>query len=521
LPSVRRYLSLALVVSLTALLYLPSLTREELDDEEGRRAIPAREMMASRDWILPTVFGRPYLAKPPLGYWTIAAAASLSGSVDERSTRLPSACATGLTAVILLFLGRAMAGERAGLCAALCFLVTFGTFEKGADGELEAQLALWTTAALACLWAARSRALGFELAGALALALALLVKGPSALVYFGAFAIGIASVRGRAWLGSRPFLLVLGAGSTVAAAWIFLLAAHDGAPDLWSTWSHELGGNEGGLLGWLGDRLDLVTGVPVMLLPGALVILCALRSEVGSRLFQEQAMRALCVCVALSLAVFLVWPGARVRYLYPLAPLACLVVGRLLDLGLAAGAKGVFAARLRLVLAVLAGVGVLALVASLVLAVRPIGALERFSPLGNLCASAACAAGLDLLRRLRRAPSAALLGFALALLCALRLVERLEVVPARASRHGRVADARALSEALPLGATLHTALWAEFNVLFYVDRPVRYAADPRGLGSGAFVLVAAGDTLPGERILARTLGQGRAVEIVRSAGSSR
>lgn len=517
----RRFLPLALVVSLTALLYLPSLARAEFDHEEGRRALPAREMLESGDWILPTVFGRPYLTKPPLGYWTIAGTARLTGSVDELSTRLPSVCATALTAVLLLLLGRSMTGQRAGLIAALCFLVTFGTFDKGADGELEAQLALWTTAAVASLWAARSRALGFELAGALALGLALLVKGPPALVFFGAFALGIASVRGRGWLVSRPCLLVLGAGLVVALSWILLLALHRDVPDLWSIWSHEVGGNRGGLGGWFVNLLDLLERVLVMLFPGAIVILCALRSEVGARLFQEHAMRALCVCIALALAVLLVWPGSRPRYLYPVAPLLCLVVGRLLDLGLAVGAKGVFAARLRLALAVLGCAGVLAFVASLVIYVRPIGPLERISPLGSLCALAACAAGLALVVRLRRTPSAALLGCALAVLCALRLIERLEVVPAVASINGRVADARALSEALPKGAILHTALWAEFNVLFYVDNPVRYAADPDGLGPGEFVLVAAGDDLPGERVLARTLGQGRAVEIVRSAGASR
>jgi 4-amino-4-deoxy-L-arabinose transferase-like glycosyltransferase len=342
------------------------------------------------------------------------------------------------------------------------------------------------------------------------------VKGPPALVFFGAFAAGIASVRGRGWLVSRPFLLVLGLGLALASTWIFLLASHPGVPDVWAIWSHEVGGDRGGIGGWLANLLELLVGVPVMFFPGALVVLGAWRSDVGARVFEEQPVRALCVCIALAFAVFFVWPGSRPRYLFPLAPLVALVAGRIVDESLLAGAAGAFAKRIRMALAVLGGLGVLAPLAALVLYFRPIGPLERISPLGMSCALAACVAGLVLLRRLRRGPSVALLACGVAVMCALRLIERLELVPAVAIEHGHLADARALSQALPPEAILHTALWAEFNLLFYVDRPVRYAEDPNGLGPEEFVLVAAGSELPGERVLARTLGQGRAVEIVKT-----
>src|SRR5689334_562644 len=56
-----------------ALAYLPQLNARDLRHEEGRRAIPASEMLRSHDFIMPTIYGEPYLNKPPLYFWIAAA----------------------------------------------------------------------------------------------------------------------------------------------------------------------------------------------------------------------------------------------------------------------------------------------------------------------------------------------------------------------------------------------------------------------------------------------------------------
>ena len=40
-----------------------------VNEQEAFRATAAREMHARSDWIVPTLHGEPYLAKPPLIYW--------------------------------------------------------------------------------------------------------------------------------------------------------------------------------------------------------------------------------------------------------------------------------------------------------------------------------------------------------------------------------------------------------------------------------------------------------------------
>src|SRR5262249_32807760 len=67
------------IVVLWAAAYLPALSARDLRGEEGRRAIPAREMLQSGDFILPTLFGDPYLNKPPLHFWIIGAVGAMRG----------------------------------------------------------------------------------------------------------------------------------------------------------------------------------------------------------------------------------------------------------------------------------------------------------------------------------------------------------------------------------------------------------------------------------------------------------
>ncbi len=79
----------------------------------------AREMLAAGDWLVPTLGGRPWLEKPPLAYWSIAALGWLVGGVDEVVARVPGALAGWLTALAVLSLATRRFGGRIGLLAGL------------------------------------------------------------------------------------------------------------------------------------------------------------------------------------------------------------------------------------------------------------------------------------------------------------------------------------------------------------------------------------------------------------------
>ena len=97
----RLWQTIFVLIALWAALYLPGLGGPELKGEEGRRVLPAIEMLKSGEWILPEMEGQPYVRKPPLINWAVAASISAMGRVSEFSVRLPSA---------LSVLGLALAG---------------------------------------------------------------------------------------------------------------------------------------------------------------------------------------------------------------------------------------------------------------------------------------------------------------------------------------------------------------------------------------------------------------------------
>ncbi len=91
-----------------------------LEPDEGRNAEVAREMLDLGNWSVPHFNGLPYLDKPVLLFWTIAAAFRAVG-VSELGARLPSAIAATVTVALTFLIGRGLLGARRGALAALIF----------------------------------------------------------------------------------------------------------------------------------------------------------------------------------------------------------------------------------------------------------------------------------------------------------------------------------------------------------------------------------------------------------------
>ncbi|GBC77042.1 Undecaprenyl phosphate-alpha-4-amino-4-deoxy-L-arabinose arabinosyl transferase [bacterium HR08] len=149
--------------------------------DEPRYAQVAREMLARRDPITPTIGGQPWLEKPALTYWLMALSMQALG-VSEFAARLPSALLATAVAFFLYGVGRRVHSPLYGFFAACCFIVTpmaFG-FARGATTDMPFSATL--TAGLCFLFLAseatapRSRARLFIAAG-FCFGLAVLAKG--------------------------------------------------------------------------------------------------------------------------------------------------------------------------------------------------------------------------------------------------------------------------------------------------------------------------------------------------------
>jgi 4-amino-4-deoxy-L-arabinose transferase-like glycosyltransferase len=121
-----------------------------LGSHEAFAAVPAREMLLTGDWIVPRFGGLPRLEKPPLPYWTVAAAATLCGQLSEWTARLPAAIsALGLAALVGWWAAR-WYGPVTGFATALAQLTAVYAVTFGRKAEIDMLLWLCMTAAL-CL----------------------------------------------------------------------------------------------------------------------------------------------------------------------------------------------------------------------------------------------------------------------------------------------------------------------------------------------------------------------------------
>ena len=94
-----------LIICLFLLIYvLPLGSRPMVVPDESRYSEIPREMVASGDWVVPRLNGLRYFEKPVLGYWLVAASIKLFGE-NAFATRLPSALAAGLSALLVLSTG--------------------------------------------------------------------------------------------------------------------------------------------------------------------------------------------------------------------------------------------------------------------------------------------------------------------------------------------------------------------------------------------------------------------------------
>ena len=92
------------------------------EPDEPRYAEIPREMLATGDFVVPTLNGVPYFEKPPLLYWANAGAMAVFGNTNF-GARLATRLAGLGTLLVVGFGVRRLWGRRAGLVAAVLFLM--------------------------------------------------------------------------------------------------------------------------------------------------------------------------------------------------------------------------------------------------------------------------------------------------------------------------------------------------------------------------------------------------------------
>lgn len=235
---------MALILAVCAAVYWVGLGKNGLSMSEGHRAIPGWEMARSGEWLVPRMFERVYVRKPPGMFWAIAASAKVLGET-EFSARAVSALAMTLSALVVFLVARRWFGNAGGLAAGLAQALTPLWWSVGRSAEIEALNNALTQAA--CLlvvdamvrWrggidgSAGASAVGgrecftgslLTLIGvAMCTGGALLVKGPACASAIGATLLAGVLVKQSARAAFRPGVVVgLVLGAAVFGVWVWI-----------------------------------------------------------------------------------------------------------------------------------------------------------------------------------------------------------------------------------------------------------------------------------------------------------
>lgn len=211
----------SLVLTLWCLgLFFYGLSAGELVRTEGLRAMVAREMLHSGNWIVPTLFGEPLFTKPPGMYLAIALCSWPLGDVTPWSARLPSAIAASITVWMFFLFFRRHLGRRAGLLAALILPGSALWLDKVPAAEIDMVHVAWVCASILCFLRAVEKDSGrWWYAAALAMAAGFLTKW-TAPVFLYATALPFLWWRGRLrFLLGRHHLLGLGLATLLCLTW--------------------------------------------------------------------------------------------------------------------------------------------------------------------------------------------------------------------------------------------------------------------------------------------------------------
>jgi 4-amino-4-deoxy-L-arabinose transferase-like glycosyltransferase len=328
----RRWFAFALV-AVWAFAYLPHLGTRTLRLEEGRRATPAREMLASGDFVVPTLYGDTYLNKPPLFFWIIAATGTAIGEIGPLATRIPSVLAALGCALVALRFAPDVLERRTRSLAALFVLASATLLDKGTLGEIDATLCFVMAAALKVWWDGNrpaGQSPGSWIGVGLLLGVAGLLKGPAgpAMFYLTVVPFLIWQRRWpRLFTFSHVVCLVLAV--LPAAAWVAVLLDRGvvSVPELLTVWGRQLGADNAAdavvdpaartrqLVAHYSEFPFHVLG---LLFPAVLWLPHGLRRRWAAAHMVPEDLRRFLLCGVLGpcLAIYL-YPESRPRHLMP------------------------------------------------------------------------------------------------------------------------------------------------------------------------------------------------------------
>ena len=150
---------------------------------EPREAVVALSMLQQGNWVLPVNNGVELAFKPPFFHWCIAAISTVAGTVNEYTSRMPSALALSAMVLVGYVFYAKRRGAEVAFMAALLTLTNFEVHRAGVACRVDMVLTAMMVIALYQLYKWGEKDLrGVPWVAVLCLSAAALTKGPVGIV---------------------------------------------------------------------------------------------------------------------------------------------------------------------------------------------------------------------------------------------------------------------------------------------------------------------------------------------------
>ncbi|MBN2820039.1 MAG: glycosyltransferase family 39 protein [Bacteroidales bacterium] len=191
----RRHQIISLIIAVVAaIFYVPLTGRLHLFDwDEINFAESAREMLLTGDYLTVRIFFEPFWEKPPLFIWFQVLSMKIFG-VNEFAARFPNAIAGIITLVALFNMGRKILNEKFGIIWTIAYGVSLLPFLYFKSGIIDPFFNLFIFLGVANYIYAQKAVISKHkyiriILSAFFIGLAVLTKGPVALLVFGLLAV--------------------------------------------------------------------------------------------------------------------------------------------------------------------------------------------------------------------------------------------------------------------------------------------------------------------------------------------
>jgi 4-amino-4-deoxy-L-arabinose transferase-like glycosyltransferase len=142
-------LHIGILLALCSVLYLPYLGQLPFFDRgEPREALAAQDIVQRGEWLFPLKTPTTIPSKPPLFHWSAALTSEITGKLDERTIRFPSALYAILGVIAIYWLGCKLFGAKVGLLGGAILATTLVYSNQALEARVDMTLCFFITLSL-------------------------------------------------------------------------------------------------------------------------------------------------------------------------------------------------------------------------------------------------------------------------------------------------------------------------------------------------------------------------------------